>query len=212
MSKLKNIKAVNEMIRGEHRTQTRKSKGYEEKSIERQIGDSWQDSDGQRWIQKNGYKAKLGKLSQFRKVVEQSTCPQCSKHATSFDKQFISSEGKCHDCIVKEETLMHCEGYVKNEPIYEAYERAKIRKNVNSFLKDAAKDVEMLKTQFTTTEYVNSNGTIDKWKLPESVESIEMGLDKQFDKFKEVLLDKLQQGDNSAGINTQIQDKKNVGE
>ena len=34
MSKLNNVKAVNEMIRGEHRTQTQKSKGYEKKSIE----------------------------------------------------------------------------------------------------------------------------------------------------------------------------------
>ena len=31
MSKLNNVKAINEMIRGEHRTQTRKSKGYEKK-------------------------------------------------------------------------------------------------------------------------------------------------------------------------------------
>ena len=38
MSKLNNVKAINEMMRGEHRTQTRKSKGYEKKSIERQIG------------------------------------------------------------------------------------------------------------------------------------------------------------------------------
>ena len=33
MSKLNNVKAVNEMMRGEHRTQTRKSKGYEEKIV-----------------------------------------------------------------------------------------------------------------------------------------------------------------------------------
>ena len=209
MSKLNNIKAVNQMIRGEHRTQTQKSKGYEQKSIERQIGESWEDTDGQNWIQKNGYKAKLGKLSQVRKAIDQSICPQCSKKATAFDRQYISAEGKCHDCIVKHETLMHCEGYVKNEPIYEKWERNKIRQNVNSFLKDAAKDVEMLKKQFTTTEYVNSDGTIDKWKLPESVESIEMSLDKQFDKFKEELLEKLDQGDKGAGIsNTIIEDKE----
>ena len=32
MSKLNNVKAVNQMIRGEHRTQTRKTKGYETNS------------------------------------------------------------------------------------------------------------------------------------------------------------------------------------
>ena len=67
-------------------------------------------------------------------------------------------------------------------------------------VKDAAKDVEMLKQQFTKAEYVNSNGTVDKWILPESVDSIEEGLDKQFDKFKDVLLKKLEKGDNDVNL------------
>ena len=200
MSKLNNVKAVNQMIRGEHRTQTRKSKGYEKKSIERLIGDSWFDDNGQKWIQKSGYKVKVGKLTDIRKIIDNSVCPKCDKSATRWDKQFISSEGKCHDCIVKEETLMHCEGYVKNEAIYENWEREKIKNNVNSFLKDAAKDVEMLKQQFTKAEYVNSNGTVDKWVLPESVDSIEQGLDKQFDKFKEGLVEKLEKGDKDVNL------------
>ena len=126
--------------------------------------------------------------------MDQAVCPVCNKNATNFDKQFISREGKCHDCVVKAETLMVCEGYVKNEPIYERWEREKIKQNVNSFLKDAAKDVEMLKTQFTKAEYINSDGTVDKWKLPESVESIELSLDKQFNKFKKELITKLEKG------------------
>ena len=200
MSKLNNIKAVNQMIRGEHRTQTRTSKGFEKQSIERQIGDSWVDANGQKWIQKSGYKVKEGKFTDIRKVIDNSVCPKCNKSATRFDKQFIASEGECHDCIVKAETLMQCEGYVKNETIYENWERAKIKKNVDSFLKDAAKDVEMLKQQFTKAEYVNSNGTVDKWILPESVDSIEQGLDKQFDKFKESLLKKLEKGDSDVSL------------
>ena len=200
MSKLNNIKAVNELIRGEHRTQTQKSKGYEKKSIERQIGDTWEDDKGQSWIQKNGYKAKVGKLSKIRRVIEQSVCPACSKKTTNFDKQFITREGKCHECLLKQETLMSCEGYVKKDPIYQRWERDKIRKNVNSFLKDAAKDVEMLKQKFTKSDFVNSDGTIDKWKLPESVDTIHQSLDKQFEQFKDELLEQLEQGDNNVGI------------
>jgi hypothetical protein len=200
MSKLNNVRAVNQMIRGEHRTQTRTTKGFEKKSIQRQVGESWVDKNGQKWIQKEGYKSKVGKLSNIRKVIEQSICPVCSKKATDFDKQFLSREGKCHDCIVKEETLMVCEGYVKKEPIYEQWEREKIRKNVNSFLKDAAKDVEMLKERFTKTDYVNSDGTVDKWKLPESTATIHQSLDKQFEQFKDELLEQLEQGDKNVGI------------
>jgi len=198
MSKLNNVKAINEMIRGEHRTQTRKSKGYEKKSLERKIGDSWTDTKGQTWVQKNGYKIKVGRLNNIRKAMDTSLCPKCNKKATNWDKQFIVKEGKCHDCIVKEETLMVCEGYVKNKPIYEQWERKKIRKNVESFLKDAAKDVEMLKARFTKTEFVNSDGTIDKWNLPQSVDAIETTIDKQFDKFKNKLLEQLEQGDKNV--------------
>jgi len=200
MSKLKNIKAVNQMIRGEHRTQTRKSKGYEEKSIERQIGDSWVDKNGDKWIQKNGYKARVGRLNKIRKASDLSLCPVCDKKAANFDKQFITREGKCHDCVVKEETLMICEGYIEKQPIYEQWERTKIRKNVNSFLKDASKDVEMLKQKFTRTEYINSDGTIDKWNLPQSKDTIVQSIDKQFDKFKEELLEKLDQGDKDDNV------------
>jgi|TARA_R110000744_G_scaffold375482_4_gene488970 hypothetical protein len=200
MSKLNNVKAVNQMIRGEHRTQTQKTKGYEKKSIERQIGDSWVDKAGQEWVQKNGYKAKIGRFNEVRKSITTSNCPKCDKKATRFDKQFITREGMCHDCVVKQETLLMCEGHMKKEPIYEQWERKKIRDNAESFLEDAAKDVEMLKAKFTKSEYVNSDGTIDKWKIPESVESIEQSLDKQFDKFKEELLEKLDQGEKNVGI------------
>ena len=58
----------------------------------------------------------------------------------------------------------------------------------------------MLKARFTKTEFVNSDGTIDKWKLPESVESIESSLDKQFDKFKDELLKKLERGKNNDNV------------
>ena len=92
MAKLNNVKAINEMIRGEHRTQTRTSKGFEKKSIERQIGDSWVDKDGQKWVQKNGYKAKVGRFSKIRKAIDSSLCPKCSKKATDFDKKFIQRE------------------------------------------------------------------------------------------------------------------------
>tara|TARA_R100001377_G_C3190065_1_gene110188 strand:- start:44 stop:652 length:609 start_codon:yes stop_codon:yes gene_type:complete len=200
MSKLNNVKAVNQMIRGEHRTQTQKTRGFEQQSIERKIGDAWVDKHGQKWIQKKGYKARVSKLSKIRNVIDQSLCPECNKKSTNFDKQFITREGKCHDCIVKYETLLVCEGYTKNEPIYEQWEREKIRKNVDSFLQDASKDVEMLKNRFTRTDYVNSDGTIDKWKLPESVEDIESSIDKQFNKFKEQLLNKLEKGDNHVKL------------
>ena len=41
MSKLKNIKAVNEMMRGQHRTQTKSTVGFENDKSDRSIGEEW---------------------------------------------------------------------------------------------------------------------------------------------------------------------------
>jgi phage FluMu protein Com len=46
--KLKNIKAVNEMILGEHKTQTKKVVSFDEsKFIKREVGATWVDDKGQ---------------------------------------------------------------------------------------------------------------------------------------------------------------------
>ena len=49
MSKLKNIKAVNEMLRGSHRSQTKATVGFEKDQSERIVGDETKmDSKG--WV------------------------------------------------------------------------------------------------------------------------------------------------------------------
>ena len=66
MSKLNNIKAVKEMIAGNHRTQTKNTVAFdaEKEFIKREVGDQWNDDEGNVWEQKKGYKIKLGKLSE----------------------------------------------------------------------------------------------------------------------------------------------------
>ena len=63
MSKLKNIKAVNEMLRGSHRSQTKATVGFEKDQSERIVGDEWIDTNGQKWIQKDGYKSKVRNIN-----------------------------------------------------------------------------------------------------------------------------------------------------
>ena len=48
MSKLKNTKAVSEMLDGVHHTQTKTTIGFEETSgyIRRTVGEQWQDENG----------------------------------------------------------------------------------------------------------------------------------------------------------------------
>ena len=77
--KLKNVKAVREMVAGTHKSQTKTTVGFGETKtiVKREVGDRWTDDNGNVWEQKKGYKVKLGKLSELRK--ELNTFPNCKK-------------------------------------------------------------------------------------------------------------------------------------
>ena len=75
--KLKNIKAVNEMLLGEHKTQTKKSISFEgKKFVKKEVGETWIDDDGQSWEQKNGYRVKVGKFAKLREDLK--AFPNCN--------------------------------------------------------------------------------------------------------------------------------------
>ena len=60
MAKLKNIKAVKEMLGGEHKTQTKKTISFADKVfVKREVGETWVDDKNQKWEQRNGYKVKF---------------------------------------------------------------------------------------------------------------------------------------------------------
>ena len=79
MAKLQNIKAVKEMLAGEHRIQRRTSVGYEGKkdTSTKNVGDIWEEvmpnGDVIEWEQKQGYRIKRRKnlkiLSQVREEL-----------------------------------------------------------------------------------------------------------------------------------------------
>ena len=86
MAKLKNIKAVQEMLGGEHKTQTKKTVSFDKKEVvRREVGDTWTDDKGQKWEQRNGYKVKVGKLSELREELKKfpnckDGCEQCTNN------------------------------------------------------------------------------------------------------------------------------------
>ena len=82
MSKLKNIKAVKEMLDGKHKTQTKKTISFTDKVfVKREVGETWTDDKGQKWEQRKGYKVKVGKLSKLR--TELREFPNCNKESGS---------------------------------------------------------------------------------------------------------------------------------
>ena len=186
--KLKNVKAVREMIAGTHKTQTKTNVSFGEKKtfVKREVGDRWTDDDGTLWEQKKGYKVKLGKLSELRQNLNKF--PNCKKEICTCtnpkrnDIEMKTIHGMCFDCVIEMEHKLKIEGK------YEEYEREKILANMKSWLKGAEVEKEALKTALKA-KFVNEDGSIEEWNEM-SWDEVEKKIDNEFRLFKENYLKK----------------------
>ena len=186
--KLKNVKAVREMIAGTHKTQTKTNVSFGEKKtfVKREVGDRWTDDDGTLWEQKKGYKVKLGKLSELRQNLNKF--PNCKKEICTCtnpkrnDIKMKTIHGMCFDCVIEMEHKLKIEGK------YEEYEREKVFANMKSWLKGAEVEKEALKTALKA-KFVNEDGSIEEWNEM-SWDEVEKKIDNEFRLFKENYLKK----------------------
>ena len=59
----KNIRKIQKMLSGEFGKKPQV--GYEPKRVDREVGEIWEDSEGIKWEQRNGYKIKVLAFSDF---------------------------------------------------------------------------------------------------------------------------------------------------
>ena len=190
MAKLKNIKAVKEMIAGNHRTQTKNTVGFDEQKefVKREVGEQWTDDDGNTWEQKKGYKVKLGKLSELRDSLKDF--PNCKEGCTSHmnptrnDLRMKVIHGMCLDCVVEMEHSLKMEGK------YEEYERSKILENAKAWLKQAELEKDTIKLAMQA-RFVNEDGSLEEWDGM-SWSEMEEKIDNEFRTFRENFIQKLE--------------------
>ena len=186
--KLKNIKAVNEMLLGEHKTQTKKSISFEgKKFVKKEVGETWIDDDGQSWEQKNGYRVKVGKFAKLREDL--NAFPNCNKETctciepSQADLKMKAYHGMCLDCVVEMEHDLKLKGE------YDEYERTKLLNNAESWLKEAEVEKEVLKSTIKAS-FINEDGSIEEWDGL-SEEEIVSKIDDGVEEFKTNFIDKL---------------------
>ena len=200
--KLQNIKAVKQMLDGTHKFQTKKTIGFSDakqkakKNEKRNVGDIWDEEiNGIMYTieQKNGFRVKKPKNSILSEVREYlNSYPNCQKDCckTSYnhlDKKMQKIHGMCYDCVIQ------MEHELKKQGKYEEYERKKITENALAWLKRAEQDVEHLKQVYTEdyTTVAGADGQLETWKAKMTPEEFENKIEKEFDKFKENFLEKL---------------------
>ena len=203
--KLHNIKAVQQMLDGEHKFQSKKIIGFKNKHVvdqqtkHRDVGDIWEEttSTGTIYVveQKDGYRVRKTKktdlINNLRTELKQfpncrkETCTCAGTH--SLDKKMQTIHKMCFDCVID------MEHELKKAGTYAEYEQQKIRDNALAWLESAERDVVLLKDTYTqASKFVTSSeGETEKWSAKMTPEEFDTTIQKQFDIFKENFLNKL---------------------
>lgn len=189
--KLQNIKAINQMLSGTHRTQNKTTVGYEVKQEDHNVGDKWIDDKGVEWEQKEGYKISSSKaLEAVREALKSfllpKVCPKCNKEIKNnkYNKKMWSVHKMCFDCVIDMEHEHRING------TFDEYAKNLMKPNIESWLKDAKSEMDGIKDLLLKAEYVNADGTIEKWESPWAGKEDELNelLENDFQKMKAQLL------------------------
>jgi len=208
--KLQNIKAIQQMIDGTHKFQTRKTVGFSDadatakKNEKHEPGDTWEETDpvtGVTYVieQREGFRIKKTNNSDVFQSIrdEMRSFPNCPKETcTCLTQKTYNSpanekmrkiHGMCLDCVVD------MEHELKKSGKYAEYEQNKIRENALAWLESAERDVELLKRTYTeASKFVtNADGLTEEWSAKMTPEEFDETIQKQFDKFKENFLKNL---------------------
>lgn len=198
ISKLRNIDAVKKMLDGTHKSQTKKTFGFDvvlEKTTKRVVGDVWTDENGVEWEQRSGFRIKKGKLDEIRSSLElqmPTHCPECKQAMTKrLDKKFWKLEKRCFDCQISFEHNLRIEGK------YEEYERSKILANAEAWLAQAEQEAKVIIDMFRNPiAFANADGTQEEWFGGMTGDEIADKIAAEFDAFKENFLHKLKNDNN----------------
>ena len=144
-------------------------------SIKREVGETWVDSKGVQWEQKEWGKEQVSSLSETMSNVrayldELNKCkaPVCKTIKKSrADKKLIQKTGFCATCLAERETIIRIDGN------WEAYETYRMTQNMLSHGKDVlAKLNQAYNDVRQEYEYVNENGTTEKWTMERPAEEL----------------------------------------
>ena len=183
MSKLKNINAVQNMLAGTHRMQTKKTfyfgdKASADRQRHRTDGEVWDEVELgtgiiKTWKQVGNHKVRVSDkhdiiedLQKYKKTF--NNCPKetCTcKAPTRIDLKFKAKMGKCEECVVTEETLMKA----ADRKGFEKYANEKMKQNAISYFRDLGEELEeKIQHMLSGVSYANSDGSVDKWDVTDS--------------------------------------------
>jgi len=146
--------------------------GYTKAEETRNVGDIWED-EHHRYEKKEGYILKTGKnsdaLQEIREYIqEKSNCknPECKTiKKSSKDRKLIEKNGYCLNCTVDNEHVIRTKGFWKEYENYKVWTKMLIFGTAK--IEEYKQSLSQVKPFY---EYVNEDGSTEKWELPTTVE------------------------------------------
>jgi hypothetical protein len=204
--KLQNVKALQQMLEGNHKFQTKKSVGFSDakqkarQSERHEIGDTWEETDasGNIWVleQRDGFRVRKTKNSEiFQEIRDEiRSFPNCQKDTCTclapnhLDEKMRKFNGMCYDCTIDMEHELRKQGK------FEEYQQTRIKQNALAWLNSAEQDLDLLKQAYTqASEFVlNADGEVEHWSARMSTEEFEEKIETGFAEFKTRFLKRLE--------------------
>lgn len=190
------IKRSRKLFQGEELPKVHGYEGEVEDLVIRQPGEVWTDKDGKEWKQV-GANSKVRTetlMDKVRKSLREApNCPKemCSVDPSKYlDKRMLAKRGMCFDCVQEFEQKL------KDEGKFEAYEKKTMLENERSFLFETrTKLADSKKYINDDPEFLNENGTLEKWTLPDKsklINDLENDLEELEKRLREVETDLLE--------------------
>ena len=191
-NKLQNVKAIKQMLTGEHKSQTRKSTYFGKTNTEiskEDILEKFDDGSPKVWIETkpNGTRIKVTQHDGFKSRVPENSimddvrdmlrvpdeCPKCGtemrNHEQKLNFKFYFKRKKCFGCVLTEERKIREQG----KEAWKKYQNKIMKSNAESWFKDTDKEVEIIKTQAKETLWQNADGESGQVDMTAMLEKIE---------------------------------------
>jgi len=183
-------KLVDMVMTGEYEKDTQISFSNIKEEVKREVGDVWEDDKGNIWEQKSYGRVKKSKLTDTMSEVRQylqklATCKatECDKQKFGpTDKKLISKTGYCSKCLAKREQE------IRNDGLWETYSEYKIYSNMASYGTDVLEKLNIALSEVTNIhEFVNDDGSVEKWKSDKSVDELRVEIETDIERGKKEL-------------------------
>jgi hypothetical protein len=186
-------KLVDMIHTGEYEKSTQVSFSDNKVEVKRNVGDVWEDKDGNLWEQKDWGKIKKSKISdtlsqvrQYLQEISNCTASECDVKGkySNTDKKLISKTGFCAGCLARQEQQIQIDG------LWEEYAKYRIFSNMAAYGTEVLQQLNQALQDVTNIhEFINDDGSIEVWKDNSDTELLRSQIETDIENAKKELLE-----------------------